>query len=502
VRITPLAAACATAAAVLALAVSGCAGPPPATAASAASAQAVSTQAASAARSGSATAPARQAAGTASAAAAPGATIAGCRVGAWADDFTDAGRLAWQVSLPATPGLGYGFTVPSPLAVGGVTVFASGDGLYALRPGDGRQVWRRVFGPAKNPGAGYVSDLYAWHGSVIALLGTDASTPALVSLNAATGAVRWTAALGGRPLELDTFTVTSDGVAVVHTGTQGTTLTAVDLTTGKVRWTRAYAKFPQVQAAGAALVVATKTSGTSPVTLTGLRPRAGTALWSRGGFPNWVSIVAAPGGRVLVDGTNVLPPPPPGQPTIYPVIALSAATGKTLWQVRTPARVTAVWPAQAGVAIATETFDPAFRGRLYLADLATGKVRWSAAAYTDPQTVPVITGGNVTTVEATADTGTVVDHGSRTGAVQWKAVISPQYGRYLAQPAGPNVLVAFPPASASKPSRLLVLDAATGATRATDFLPYTATVRAPLTVAGSHVLLEPEAPSCAVPVVP
>ena len=73
---------------------------------------------------------------------------------------------------------------------------------------------------------------------------------------------------------------------------------------------------------------------------------------------------------------------------------------------------------------------------------------------------------------------------------------------HLAQPDGPNVLVAFPPASASKPSRLLALDVATGATRATHFLPYTATVRAPVTVAGSDALLEPQAPSCAVPVVP
>jgi hypothetical protein len=448
----------------------------------------------------------------AKAAASPGATIPGCRVGAWADDFTDAGRLAWQVSLPATPGLGYGFTVPSPLAiggpvvggpvVGGTAVFADGDGLYALRLRDGHQVWHRVFGTAKNPGASYVSAATAWHGSVIALLGSDASTPALVSLNAVTGAVRWTAALGPRPLELDTFTVTGDGVAVVHTGTQGTTLTAIDLATGKKRWTRAYAKFPQVQAAGATLVVATKTSGTSPVTLTGVQPRTGAALWSRGGFPNWVSIVAAPGGRVLVDGTNVIPPPPPKQPTVYPVIALSTATGKTLWQVKTPTLVTAVWPAAAGVAIATETLVPAFRGRLYLADLATGKVRWSAPAYTDPQTVPVITGGNVTTVETTADTGTVVDRGARTGAVKWKAVISPQYGRYLAQPDGPNVLVAFPPASVSKPSRLLALDVAAGATRATDFLPYTAAVRAPVTVAGSDALLEPETASCAVPVHP
>ena len=103
-----------------------------------------------------------------------------------------------------------------------------------------------------------------------------------------------------------------DGVAVVHTGIQGTTLTAIDLATARSAGARAYAKPPQVQAAGATtLVVATKTSGTSPVTLNGVPPRMAGAVVPGGGFPNWVSIVAAPGGRVLVDGTNVLPPPPP-----------------------------------------------------------------------------------------------------------------------------------------------------------------------------------------------
>src|SRR6202042_2742156 len=93
--------------------------------------------------------------------ASPAATIAGCRVGAWAENFTDAGRLAWQVSLPATPGLAYGEPV-SPLAIGGVSVFPDGDALYALRLSDGRAVWHREFGTAKNPGQGVVDGLWTW----------------------------------------------------------------------------------------------------------------------------------------------------------------------------------------------------------------------------------------------------------------------------------------------------------------------------------------------------
>jgi hypothetical protein len=129
-------------------------------------------------------------------------------------------------------------------------------------------------------------------------------------------------------------------------------------------------------------------------------------------------------------------------------------------------------------------------------------VRWSAAGHTDPYAAPVITGANVITVTTTPATGTVTDHAARTGATAWKAVISDVYGRYLALPDGPNVLVAFPPAAAGKPSVLLALDVATGATRATHPLPYTATVGAPLTVAGADALVEPETASCAVPVAP
>jgi outer membrane protein assembly factor BamB len=254
---------------------------------------------------------------TAKTAASPAATIPGCRVGAWADDFTDAGRLAWQVSLPANPGLGYGRTPPQPLAVGDVTVFADGDDLYALRLSDGHPLWHRAFGTAKDPAAGYVMSTVAWHASAVALLAADTDAPKLVSL-----------------------------------------------------------------------------------------------------------------------------------------------------------------------------------------DAATGKVRWTAAVYTDPYATPLITAGHVITVAATVDTGTVVSRSAQTGAVRWKAVISPQSGRYLAQPEGPDVLVAFPPASASQPSRLLALDGATGATRATDLLPYTATVDAPVTVTGADALLEPETSSCVVPVAP
>lgn len=444
-------------------------------------------------------------------------TIAGCKVGAWAEKVSDAGRVAWQVSLPVDASLPYGAgESPAPLAIGGRSLFPDGDALYALRLTDGSTAWHRAFATAKNPGPGAVTGLWAWHGSVIVLLGADSAAPSLVSLNPATGAVRWRAGLGAVQLEFGTAWLTSDGVAMAATGTQGRTVTAIDLATGRRLWSRAYPHTPIPAVAGTTLVVEAKTSGTSPATLTGLRARTGATLWSRTGFPNWVSIMAAPGGRVLVDGINAVPPPPPRKATVYPVIALSAATGTTLWQLKTQEKVSALWPQGGGLVIASGEYgvtyvqDPG--ARLELADLATGRVRWSVPEAAEPYATTLIApDGDVLSFATSPATVSVIDRAARTGATRWTAPISnvKVSNLFLAKPRGPNVLAAFPGASADKPSRLLAIDEATGKTKATDLLPYTAPLGsdfagAPnaITVTGGDALLEPEQASCAVAVAP
>ena len=438
--------------------------------------------------------------------AAPAATIAGCRVGAWAEDFTDAGHLAWQVSLPANPGLGEAEPV-SPLAVGGVSVFAGGNALYALRLRSGQPMWHREFGTANNPGQSTVDGLWTWQGSVIAALGTGSAAPELVSLDPATGAVRWTVALATVGLE-DPPAVTTDGVVAVLTQTGA--LRAFDLATGKMLWSTAYAKAGLLAAGSVVIGNAGHGSNITNLTraLTAFGGRTGKVVWSASGLPGGSQFVPAPGGRLLTYDVPVPVPVPSGtrQPAPAPVRALDAATGQTLWALSTGRPVAAVWGAPAGVVIATGlpgtvlVKDPS--ARLYLADLGTGRVRWSAAGHTDPYATPVITAANVITVATTPATGTVIDHAAATGAVEWKAVISDVYDRYLAMPDGPNALVTFPPAVAGKPSVLLAIDLATGATRATRPLPYTTTVGAPITVAGAGALMEPQTASCAVPVAP
>jgi PQQ-like domain len=121
----------------------------------------------------------------------------GCTTGparqAWAMEVGPAGQVAWQVRLPTDPQQG------------------------ALGPGN-------VYG------------LWQWDGSVIVLAGQVSSTPRLMSLGAATGAVRWTLTLSKRGV-FGSQALTGDGGLVLTQGSS--TLTMVDLATGRVRWNAA-----------------------------------------------------------------------------------------------------------------------------------------------------------------------------------------------------------------------------------------------------------------------
>ena len=125
-----------------------------------------------------------------------------------------------------------------------------------------------------------------------------------------------------------------------------------------------------------------------------------------------------------------------------------------------------------------------------------------AGTHSDPYTTPIVTGSDVITVGTTPSTGTVIDWNAATGAVRWKALITPAYGRYLVQPRGKNVLAIFPGATGTKPSRLLAINRATGKTSATVLLPGMATVGAAPAVAGQDALFEPQTLSCQQPVTP
>lgn len=193
------------------------------------------------------------------------------------------------------------------------------------------------------------------------------------------------------------------------------------------------------------------------------------------------------------------------------MIAVSASTGKTLWQLTAPKQPYGVWPSQAGVLAAAQilaTFKANSQPpRFYLADPATGKVRWSAViphsgTLYPGSTTPLITASDVIALvsEDNNVTGLAVDFNAQTGAVRWTVGIGAPSAlpRYVVQPAGPNVLVT----SARQSTAILAIDMATGAVRATDRLPFTTTVAAPPTVIGADALVESQTASCAPPVHP
>jgi hypothetical protein len=437
------------------------------------------------------------------------APIPGCRTGVWAENYTDAGTLAWRVSLPVPKSYNDGQPL-TPVVAGRIAVFADGNALYARRVTDGHGMWHRAFPNESNTLTagitGTIDGLWAWRGSVIAALGLGSAAPSLVSLNQ-TGAVRYRVKLdnakvpAGYPAVIRDPVVTADGIVAYVT--HGDSLKTIDLSTGKPLWSRTYRKDEGVIAEGGLLIVDNKTSDESPTMLHGVVARTGHTRWTRSGLPN--SFQEQPGPDGIFTGYGLsLPQPPPAKQKIYPVLAISAATGKTMWTLHTPNEVTAVWPTRAGVAIATGypgsvyVADPT--ARLYLAGLTTGKVRWWVrGTHSDPYTTPVITGSDVITVGTTPSTGTVIDWIAATGAVRWKAVVTPAYGRYLAQPSGRNVLAIFPGATAVKPSRLLAINRATGKAAATVLLPGMATVGAAPAVVGQDALFEPQTLSCAQP---
>jgi hypothetical protein len=502
------------------LAIAACGSATAATSASSAAARSAKTVAASAAESTTTpwptavASPVVKAAATApgTRAATPAATIPGCRTGVWAENYTDAGTLAWRVSLPVPKSYNDGSPL-SPVVIGGIAVFADGNALYARRVADGHAVWHQAFPNKSNTLTagitGTVDGLWAWKGAAVALLGEGSAAPTLVSVSES-GAIRYRVKLDnakvpqGYPAIIRDPVVTADGVMAYVT--YGDSLKTVDLSTGRPLWSRTYRKDEGVIAEGNLLIVDNKTSNSSPTALHGVVARTGHTRWTRSDLPNLFEEQPGPDGIFTGYGLG-LPQPPPAKQKIYPVLAISATTGKTLWTLHTPNEVTAVWPTSAGVAIATGypgnvyVADPT--ARLFLVGLTTGKVRWSATGtHSDPYTTPIVTGSDVITVGTTPSTGSIIDWNAATGAVRWKAVITPAYGRFLAQPSGKNVLAIFPGATGTKPSRLLAITRATGKTAATVLLPGMTTVGAAPAVAGSDALFEPQTLSCEQPPVP
>jgi outer membrane protein assembly factor BamB len=274
---------------------------------------------------------------------------------------TTAGRVRWQVPLPAP---GSGPQVP-PLAVGAVAVFAQGDVLDGLRLTDGHRLWSRA---VSQPIAG----MWRWQNLVVVLTQPgDSGLPVLTGLDASTGQPKWTLPVGGG---VDGLSPTADGGLAMAIARGDGVLEVVDLSSGRVRWTLPVSSTanPPVPVAGGAVLFAANSQLTSYNDRTGqvrwteplpALPGAGDVAWqASAGLVYLTGAVSQGAGQ----GAQVL-------------LGISAADGRVQWRVvfrfaHTPPPAS-LDPYAPGLMSFTTSYYPGGTSQDEL-DPATGQVRW------------------------------------------------------------------------------------------------------------------------------
>lgn len=343
---------------------------------------------------------------------------------AFAELVTSAGRVAWQDRLPTDPAQQGAAVQPlsvQGLAGGPVDAFGEYDTVYGLRESDGHRLWAWAGGQP-------IYGLWAWRGTVVVLSGQVSSHAKLVEIDASTGAVRWTLPLPRRGL-LGSQAMTADGglAMVVPDGT----LEVADLATGRLRWahslTGAMPSGPQPTPQAVNANVSPAPAAVGPVVVEGsggqvfgYDSRTGALRWTAAGMPA-APLLTAAAGLVLMTSSAM----GPGMPTA--VVALSAATGRVAWRfdAGVPAWVEGSGP--AGILLATN--GPGF---LYLADPATGRVRWRAAASIQnageagQPLIAAVTARDVITPDGggAGQGQRIVDRSAADGSVRWAAPVT------------------------------------------------------------------------------
>jgi outer membrane protein assembly factor BamB len=340
------------------------------------------------------------------------ATAAGCT--AWAQEVSLSGQVGWQVLLGKGPEEEQGPDA-EPLAVGGVAVFAQTGVVHGFRLAGGQALWTYTDGLS-------VYGMWRWQGLVVVLSGQSGGGPAiqgdtwggrLTGLDAATGVVRWTLPMSGIGPQTDAVATADGGLAVA--GMLGQLL-MVDMADGTVRWSRAITD-PAGLAAAAGLALYG-----SDDRLTAYDDRTGVPRWTAASMDMDLPRMQLAAGLLLVSsafgGT--------------PVTAYAPSTGRVAWTFETPgpqAGATSSYVAAAagtaGVAVAVANLpDP---GRLYLLDLATGRVRWRAPALVGAG--PLLTAAGVIDIEGTAAKGpaAIVDRDAADGRIRWQDKLQQQF---------------------------------------------------------------------------
>jgi outer membrane protein assembly factor BamB len=265
-------------------------------------------------------------------------------------------------------------------------------------------------------------------------------------------------------------------------------LLVVDMANGTVRWSRKTSQDSTGLAAAAGLIL----NGTDG-RLTAYDDGTGVPRWTVASTDMDLPQMQMAGGLLLVSSAFG------GDP----VTAYIPATGRVAWTFQTPrgpAGTTASWAAAAagrtGVAVAVANLPAP--GRLYMLDLATGRVRWHAATLVGAG--PLLTAAGVIDVEGTAADGplAIVDRDAANGQIRWQDPL-PQSASDAGQgmdqfvQAGQLVLVQSN-ATAGQPVTLSAYWQDDGSPAWQVILPVDVEV-APVLVPGSGVLVQPDGPT-------
>ena len=384
---------------------------------------------------------------------------------AWIDDVNSAGNVAWQVRLPTDP-TQQGVAL-RPLVIGGIAIISEENAVYALRLSDGHRLWKRVFPQVgKGPLSSYSAQVYGlwqYRANVIVLVGQVSSASRLLSLNPATGAVRWSLALGKQG-ETGDLTLTGDGGLAMTYGFA--TLTVVDLTTGRVRWGRTAGNSSGPLAVGGVVIdPAGAVHGQTSGKLLGFSSRTGRLLWTRTGMPPQPEPQLA-SGLVLMTNANR-------------VTALSPTTGRTLWTVTTASPIDSVTSGPSGIAVSTE-----IPSRLFLVDPKTGRVRWRVA-YQGGQAPPLDTGTDL--LYQGGGRFSLIDLRAANGSVRW-AVRAPVTSFAQILRIGAYAVVVSNVTKPDSPAVVTAYRMSTGKQAWTTKVP--TFVEVPAAVAGANLLVQ------------
>ena len=337
--------------------------------------------------------------------------------------------MLWQVPLaPSASGL-------SPLAVGGVAVFAQDDVLYGLSLADGHQVWSWAY-PEDIEG---VAGMWQWQSLVIVLTRAQGGWPHLTGLDASTGQVQWTQGVDGYVAGF--YSTADGGLAILRLDGA---LEVVDWSSGRVRWIRpsgyppdAVPSPPPPMAVGDGAVLFDVNGQ-----LTCYDDQTGRIRWTDALMPLQLANDAgvAPGLQTsagLVYATGVQQGAGGQWPQV--LLGISAANGRVKWRLVASPRETLSAYAP-GLMSVTSSSGGAWQDDF---DPATGRLRWQAASAYQATATPA---GTVT-APGNDSTDQISVHNALTGQTRWTATLAGLNLRWQQSPAlavlpdGPLVIV-------------------------------------------------------------